>query len=172
MKFLIMMNDQATISYSFINRLVVGILTFIACAIFIPIIFLAELDWWTIIIPVFTCVVMIYATIETFVFDFSVSFDYHGFFFMEYNRITKKKKIKSYKWRDVRNLTITGLYSPHSRPTLIVYLKNGPFDEIYINGLAYTNEFIKLARYYSGREGIIKPSYFERKRKGLYQKDW
>ena len=127
-----MMNDQATISYSFINRLVVGILTFIACAIFIPIIFLAELDWWTIIIAVFTCVVMIYATIETF----------------------------------------TGLYSPHSRPTLTVYLKNGPFDEIYINGLAYTNEFIKLARYYSGREGIIKPSYFERKRKGLYQKDW
>lgn len=172
MKFLIMMTDQANISYSFINRMVVGMLTFIVCAIFIPIIFLAELDWWTIIIFVITCVLMICATIETFVFDFSVSFDYHGFVFMEFNHITKKKKIKSYKWRDVRNLTITGLDSPHSRPTLIVSLKNGPFDEIYINGLAYTNKFIKLARYYSGREGIIKPSYSERKRKGLYQKDW
>lgn len=74
------MNDQVTISYSFINRMIVGVLTFIGCAIFIPIIFLVELEWWTITIFVITCVLMICATIETFVFDYSVSFDYQGFF--------------------------------------------------------------------------------------------
>lgn len=168
MKFLIMMNDQVTISYSYINRIIVGVLTFIGCAIFIPIIFLAELEWWTIIIFVIMCVLMICATIETFVFDYSVSFDYHGFLFMERNRITQKKEIKSYKWRDVRNLTITGLYSPHSRPMLMVSLKNGPSDWIDFHGLAYTNKFIQLAKHYSGRDGIVKSG---RKRKP-FEKDW
>lgn len=114
------------------------------------------------------CVLMICATIETFVFDYSVSFDYHGFLFMERNRITQKKEIKSYKWRDVRNLTITGLYSPHSRPMLMVSLKNGPSDWIDFHGLAYTNKFIQLAKHYSGREGIMKSG---RKRKP-FEKDW
>lgn len=169
MKFLIMMNDQATISYSFINRIVVGVITFITCAIFIPSIFLAELDWWTIMIFVIMCVMLICGTIETFVFDFSVSFDYHGFVFTECNRITKKKKIKSYKWKDVDSLSIIGLNSPNSRPTLIVSLKNGPSDWINFNGLAYTNKFIELAKYYSGRKGIVRTP--RRKRKP-FEKDW
>lgn len=169
MKFLIMMNDQATISYSFINRIVVGVITFITCAIFIPSIFLAELDWWTIMIFVIMCVMLICGTIETFVFDFSVSFDYHGFVFTECNRITKKKKIKSYKWKDVDRLSIIGLNCPNSRPKLIVSLKNGPSDWINFNGLAYTNKFIELAKYYSGRKGIVKTSHRKRK---LYEKEW
>ena len=164
-----MMDDQATISYSFINRIVVGVLSFIGCAILIPSIFLAELDWWTIMLVVIMCVMMICGTIETFVFDFSVSFDYHGFVFTECNRITKKKKIKSYKWKDVDSLSITGLNSPNSRPKLIVSFKNGPSDWINFNGLAYTNKFIELAKYYSGRKGIVR---IPRRKRKLYEKEW
>ena len=166
------MSNKTTISYTFINTMIVGILTIIVLAIYIPIIFLANLEWWTTLILIIMCLGMIYATIDAYIIDYSITFDYQGFIIFERNRVTSKEKIKSYKWDDIRHLTITGLYSIHTTPSLIISFKNASSDWVRFNGLAYTNKFIKLARHYSGRENIIKPSYSERKRKGLYQKDW
>lgn len=154
------------------NTMIVGIFTIIVLAIYIPIIFLANLEWWTTLILIIMCLGMIYATIDAYITDYSITFDYQGFIIFERNRVTSKEKIKSYKWDDISNLTITGLYSMHTTPDLIISFKNASSDWVPFNGLIYTNKFIKLARHYSGRENIIKPSYSERKRKGLYQKDW
>ena len=166
------MSNKTTISYTFLNTMIVGILTIIVLAIFIPIIFLANLEWWTTLIFIILCLGMIYVTIDAYIMDYSITFDYQGFIIFERNRVTSKEKIKSYKWDDISNLTITGLYSTYTTPILIISFKNASSDWVRFNGLIYTNKFIKLARHYSGRENIIKPSSSERKRKGLYQKDW
>lgn len=166
------MSDKTTISYTFINTMIVAIPTIIVLATFIPIIFLADLEWWTILIFIITCLGMVYATIDAYIVDYSITFDYQGFVIFERNRITAKEKINSYKWDDIRNLTITGLYSTHTTPTLIISYKNAPSDWVDFNGLIYTKKFKKLARQYSGREGIIKSPNSGRKRKGLHQKDW
>lgn len=162
------MKDKTTISYTLVNTITVGIATVIACSLFIPLIFIVEdMEWWIILAIVSLCLGAIATTISVYIDDYSVTFDHMGFTTIWRNRVNSKEKIKTYKWKDIHRMSISGLYS-HSTPNLTIFYKNGKFESIYFNGLAYTKKFINLARHYSGRNNIIKSG---RKRKP-FDKDW
>ncbi len=163
------MNDKIKISFNISYFPTVGIPTVIACAVFIPIIFFTELEWWGIAILGTNCLIMIYGAIDAFITDYYLTFDYEGFVITERNRISQKMQIKSYKWNQIKEVYFRGLYDKFGSAEMIVVYKKGGYDAVQCGRiLSRRKKFIKLAQYYSGREGIVK---LKRKRK-LYEKEW
>ena len=163
------MNDKTKISFNSSYFPTVGIPTVIACAVFIPIILFTELEWWGKAIFGINCLIMIYGTIDAAITDYYLTFDYEGFIITERNRISKKEQIKSYKWNQIKKVYFRGLYDKFGSAEMIVVYKKGGYDAVQCGRiLSRRKKFIKLAQYYSGREGIVK---LKRKRK-LYEKEW
>lgn len=142
----------------------------VVCYICIHCIIFEEMEWWEIILLVFIGVLTIYNAIITFTHTSSISLDYEGFTVTTRSRLTSKLMMDSYKWKEIDELRFNMSYASN-RLRLTIYYKRGPAKTIDFSVLN-EGKYRKLARYYRGREGIIKPSYFERKRKGLYEKDW
>lgn len=171
------MNDKKIVSFNISYLPTIGIPTVIACAVFILIVFHEELDcfheeldWWVITIFATTCLIMICATIDAIITDYYLTFDYKGFIITERNRISKNEQIKSYKWSEIKELYFRGLYDKFGSAEMMVVYKKGGYDAVQCGRiLSRRKKFIKLAQYYSGREGIVKTRHRKRK---LYEKDW
>ena len=166
------MKMNNTLSYTVTDTIVSGILAALCLFIFISCIVYGELYWWMTVLIGTICLWSVFETLRCFIIDFKITFDQNGFTVNEHNRLTLNDRIRQYKWSEIHKLSFMSLYTSVGLPHLRVFYKGGGCDEIGFRYTIKNHKFTKLARYYSGREGIIKPSYFERKRKGLYQKEW
>ncbi len=164
------MKDKTIISDTLTDTLAVGIPTAIMCAAFIPIIFLADWEWWINLILALVCLGLIYSTIDSYITDFTITFDKEGFSLKERNRLNSSETVKSFKWADIREIYFMHVYSRYRTPVMTITYKKGGKEKLEFGRILTSyKKFIYLARYYSGREGIIRES--GRKRK-LFEKDW
>ena len=167
------MKMNNTLSFTVTDTIVSGILAALCLFIFISCIVYGELYWWMTVLIGTICLWSVFETLRCFIIDFKITFDQNGFTVNEHNRLTSNDRIRQYKWSEIHKLSFMSLHTRYGGlPRLRVFYKGGGCDEIGFRYTIKNHKFTKLARYYSGREGIIKPSYSERKRKGLYQQDW
>lgn len=158
------MKDKTTISYTLTDTLAVGIPTAIMCSIFIPVIFLANWEWWIDLILALTCLGMIYSTIDSYFTDFTITFDKEGFSLNERNRVNSSEKVTTYKWADIREIYFKHLGGRYRTPVMTITYKKGEVENLEFSRiLASYKKFVYLSRYYSGREGIIRESGRKRK---------
>lgn len=164
------MNDKSTISINLFNRIASVITSIFLNAVFILCCINGEGDWWITVGLAVYSLTSIVSLVASFIMDHYMTLDYEGFNIIKHNRLNSKIKIESYKWKDIKNMNIhiSHLGRPHNKYLHISY-KNYSYEDVDFNGYAaYEKKFIKLAQYYSGRQGIVKG---QKKRK-LYEKDW
>lgn len=156
-------NNATTLSYTISDTIVCGIMTTIGFLLLTLCILYVECELWVLMLIGGSCLLSTIETLHCFIIDFTITFNKEGFIVNKHNRLTSNDKMQLYKWNEIHSLAFLSLYSKHGTPRLHVFYKGGGSDEI---GFRYTikhQEFTKLARYYSGREGIIKKSVRKRK---------
>lgn len=169
MIFMLMKNDNTIISFNLAHIVSFGVIAILACTGSIVYIYHVDVKWYEIAICVFLCIVAIYSSIEAIIIDYSVAFDNIGFTIIERNRMTSYNQIKSYKWKEIKELYFRGIYARFSPPIMTIVYKKGGYDEVECSRITYKlNKFIKFAQYYSGCDGIVRSN---RKRKP-FEKDW